>query len=123
MHTGITAVQSTVKQDLTGFPGISPLTILIGYRHNLLLHHGKAVMQGFGCLWIAGAPLMLPGTFLCVGALQLKIAFSKANALYEYFCADWFRVSLDLLSFAVQSFLISFWEAESLNQLLYWKGN
>lgn len=38
-------------------------------------------MQGFGCLWIAGAPLMLPGTLLRLGALQLKIAFSKAHAV------------------------------------------
>lgn len=85
MHTGTTAVQSTVKQDLPGSPSLSSLTVLIGYRHHLPLHRGEAVMQGFGCLWVADAPLMLPGTLLCFSALQLKIAFSKANAVTSIF--------------------------------------
>ena len=85
MHSGVTVVESTVKQDLPGFPIISLLTVLIGYRHHLPLHHGKAMMQGFGCLWIADAPLMLPGVLLCFSALQLKIAFSKANAVTRIF--------------------------------------
>lgn len=81
----MTAVQSRVKQDLPGFPSISPLTVLIAYRHHLPLHCGKAVMQGFGCLWIADAPLIPPGTLLRSSALQLKIAFSKVNAVTSIF--------------------------------------
>lgn len=85
MDTGITAVQSTVKQDLPGFPRIYPLKILIGYRYHLLVHCGKAVIQGFSCLWIADAPSVLPGVVLRFSALQLKMAFSKANAVMSIF--------------------------------------
>lgn len=70
-------------------------------------------MQGFGCLWIAGAPLMLPGTLLRLGALQLKIAFSKANAVYECVCdcremATWGLQSKNFIKMVASIYSISF---------------
>jgi len=85
MHSGITAVQSRVKQDLHGFPSISPLAVWIGYRHRLPLHHGKAVMQGFGCLSTADVAWTHPGLLLCFTALQLETALSKAGAVRSSF--------------------------------------
>lgn len=67
-------------------------------------------MQGLGCLW-----LIFPGGFQHFSAPQLKIAFSKANAVTSGFGLS--QLSLAFLCF--QAFVISFWKAESLHQPLF----
>lgn len=65
---------------------------------------------------------MLPGFSLCFSALQLMTDPSKAGTVGRIFVLTGFGASLDLLSFAGQVFVFSFWEAGSLQQLLLLTG-
>lgn len=103
MHIRISAVQSPVEQDLPGFPSVSPLTVLIGCRHHLPPHCGKAVMQGWGCFCVAAAPLMLPGVLTRFSALQLMTDFSKADTVRSIFVV-WSQLGPSFLCWSSLSF-------------------